>query len=75
MSYFEWVQNNMGYYWEKDEVWAKLKVIMDRAFSEVWEIYTAKKASLAESRRVNPRMAAYILAVSRVVKAMQLRGR
>ncbi len=75
VSYFEWVQNNMGYYWEKDEVWAKLKVIMDRAFSEVWEIYTAKKASLAESRRVNPRMAAYILAVSRVVKAMQLRGR
>ena len=66
VSYFEWVQNNMGYYWEKDEVFKKLKVIMDRAFSEVWQIYKTK--------RVNPRMAAYILAVDRVVKAMKLRG-
>lgn len=66
VSYFEWVQNNMGYYWEKDEVWAKLKVIMDKAFGEVWGVYTSKK--------VNPRMAAYILAVDRVVKAMKLLG-
>lgn len=66
VSYFEWVQNNMGYYWEKEEVFAKLKVIMDKAFGEVWQIYQAK--------RVNPRMAAYILAVDRVVKAMKLRG-
>ncbi len=67
VSYFEWAQNNMGYYWEKEEVFAKLKAIMDRAFKEVWQIYLSKK--------VNPRMAAYILAVQRVVKVMQLRGR
>ncbi|MDZ7586135.1 MAG: Glu/Leu/Phe/Val dehydrogenase [Patescibacteria group bacterium] len=66
VSYFEWVQNNMGYYWSKEEVFAKLKVIMDKAFGEVWSIYRAKK--------VNLRMAAYILAVDRVVKAMKLRG-
>jgi glutamate dehydrogenase/leucine dehydrogenase len=66
VSYFEWCQNNMGYYWEKEEVFSKLKVIMDKAFGEVWQIYQAKK--------VNPRMAAYILAVDRVVKAMKLRG-
>lgn len=67
VSYFEWVQNNMGYYWEKAEVFAKLKAIMDKAFSQVWQVYSRKK--------VNPRLAAYILAVDRVVKAMKLRGR
>ncbi len=67
VSYFEWAQNNMGYYWTKEEVWAKLKVLMDKAFADTWQIYTTKK--------VNPRMAAYILAVDRVVKAMKLRGR
>ncbi len=66
VSYFEWVQNNTGYYWEKEEVFTKLKKIMDKAFDEVWQIYQSKK--------VNPRMAAYILAVERVVKAMKLRG-
>ena len=73
VSYFEWCQNNMGYYWEKDEVFSKLKVIMDKAFMEVWQIYQTKK-SLSASRRINPRMAAYILAVDRVVKAMKMRG-
>jgi len=67
VSYFEWVQNNMGYYWGKEEVWAKLKKIMDRSFAEVWAIYQEKK--------VTPRMAAYILAVGRVVQAMKLLGR
>lgn len=66
VSYFEWCQNNMGYYWEKEEVFKKLKVIMDKAFREVWRIYQTKK--------VNPRMAAYILAVDRVVKTMKMRG-
>lgn len=66
VSYFEWVQNNTEYYWEKEEVFIKLKKIMDKAFNEVWAVY--------QKRRVTPRMAAYILAVERVVKAMKLRG-
>ena len=66
VSYFEWCQNNAGYYWTKTEVFAKLKAIMDRAFKDVWQIYTSK--------RVNPRLAAYILAVDRVVKALRLRS-
>lgn len=65
VSYFEWCQNNAGYYWTKDEVFKKLKAIMDESFDAVWKIYTDK--------RVNPRLAAYILAVDRVVKAMLLR--
>lgn len=65
VSYFEWVQNNMGYYWEEKEVFAKLKVIMDRAFDEMWEVY--------HSDTMTPRLAAYIKSVSRVVRAMKLR--
>ncbi|MDP4030941.1 MAG: Glu/Leu/Phe/Val dehydrogenase [Patescibacteria group bacterium] len=67
VSYFEWAQNNAGYYWTKADVFAKLKAIMDQSFKAVWQIYTSKK--------VNPRLAAYILAVDRVVQAMRLRGR
>jgi len=66
VSYFEWVQNNMGYYWEKEEVFAKLQKIMYQAFELVWSVYQNKK--------VNPRMAAYMVAVERVVTAMKLRG-
>jgi glutamate dehydrogenase/leucine dehydrogenase len=66
VSYFEWVQNNMGYYWEKEEVFEKLKKIMRDAFEKVWEMYSDNK--------VNPRMAAYMVSVDRVVKAMKLRG-
>ena len=66
-SYFEWVQNNMGYYWKKEEVFEKLKVIMDKAFMEVWTRYKERKTSL--------RMAAYMGAVDRVVKAMRLKGK
>jgi len=66
VSYFEWLQNNANDYWKKDEVFKKLKVIMDKAFGEVWKVY--------KKRKVNMRMAAYILAVNRVIKAMQLKG-
>lgn len=64
VSYFEWVQNLHGAVWEKAEVLAKLKVVMDRAFSEMWE----KHVSL----QVDLRMSAYANAVARVAEAMQL---
>lgn len=66
VSYFEWVQNLQGYYWTKKEVNEKLGVIMRQAFSRFWEKYQTLKA--------NPRMAAYAVAVDRVVKAMRIRG-
>lgn len=65
-SYFEWSQNLSGYYWQKDLVLERLEKVMERAFDEVWEISKDKKVDL--------RTAAYILAVSRVAKAMELRG-
>jgi glutamate dehydrogenase/leucine dehydrogenase len=66
VSYFEWVQNMYGLYWTADEVHDRLDKIMTKAFDEVYEIHVKQK--------VNMRMAAYMLAVQRVVEAMKLRG-
>ena len=66
VSYFEWVQNMKNEKWSKDKVFKRLKKIIDKAFLEMWKVY--------QKKTVNPRMAAYILAVDRVVKAMKLRG-
>ena len=67
VSYLEWVQNNMGYYWTEDEVNAKLKTIMSQSFAAV----LGKK----KEYDVSLRQAALFLGVERVVEAMQLRGR
>ncbi len=67
VSYFEQVQNAMNYVWTEEEVRAKLKEKMERAFAHVWE----------EKERYNTsvRLGAYALAVKRVAQAMQDRGR
>jgi glutamate dehydrogenase len=65
-SYFESVQNDMNFYWTREEVLEKLDTKMDQAFNGVLEM------SLKE--KVNMRDAAYMVAIDRVVKAMQLRG-
>jgi len=66
VSYFEWVQNSARYYWDENEVHQRLKKHMTKAFQAV----------LAESlkRKVNMRVAAYVVAVARVAEAMKLRG-
>ncbi len=65
-SYFEQVQCNMNYFWEKDEVLGKLDVKMTSAFLAVSE--------LARKRKIYMRDAAYVIAVNRVVEACQARG-
>ncbi|HEY3296353.1 MAG TPA: Glu/Leu/Phe/Val dehydrogenase [bacterium] len=65
-SYFEQVQSNMNYYWEKDEVLGKLDVAMTSAFIAVSE--------LARERKLYMRDAAYVIAVSRVAQACKDRG-
>ncbi len=65
-SYFEQVQSNMNYFWEKDEVLGKLDVKMTSAFQAVSE--------LARKQKVYMRDAAYIIAVSRVANACRDRG-
>ncbi len=64
VSYFEWVQNLQGYYWSKEDVFAKLKKIMDRAWQEMVDMKELKELA-------NMRMAAYAVSVDRVVKAMK----
>jgi glutamate dehydrogenase len=71
VSYFEWVQNLQNYYWEKEEVYAKLKKLMDTAFVSVW---TEFERLAKISKKATLRQAAYSLAVQRVVKAMKSRG-
>ncbi len=66
VSYFEWVQNNMGYYWTAEEVREKLQAKMIAAFGRVQE--TAKKHG------VDMRTGAYISALEHVNNVMKLRG-
>jgi len=71
VSYFEWVQNIGGYYWDRDDVYAKLDRIMTRSFKSVTD---TQKEYAGKGKKISPRMAAYIVAVGRVAAAMKLRG-
>lgn len=65
-SYFEQVQCNMNYFWDKDEVLSKLEYAMTKAFRAVYD--------LAKAENLYMRDAAYVIAVNRVVEAVKLRG-
>ena len=65
-SYFEGVQNDMNFYWTKKEVLDKLNDKMTQAFEGVYE--------MSQSQGVFMRDAAYMVAINRVAKAMELRG-
>jgi glutamate dehydrogenase len=65
-SYFEQVQSNMNYYWERDEVLGKLDVKMTNAFESVLE--------LAKKKKLGMRDAAYYIAVVRVAQTCKDRG-
>ena len=65
-SYFEGVQNDMNFYWTKKEVLEKLNDKMTQAFEGVYE--------MSQSQGVFMRDAAYMVAINRVAKAMELRG-
>jgi glutamate dehydrogenase (NAD(P)+) len=66
VSYFEWVQGNLSYFWSEREVKLKLRDIMDKAFYKVYEI--------SKDRKVDMRKAANILGIGRVAQAVKLRG-
>lgn len=66
VSYFEWVQNNQGYYWTEEEVNEKLREKLVKAFDNVY--------SLAEARKVDMRLAAYIVGIKRTAEAARYRG-
>ncbi len=66
VSYFEWVQDREGYFWNEQLVNGRLEEIMVNSFKDV--------VGFAEKHRVNNRVAAYMLAVDRVAFAVKLRG-
>lgn len=65
-SYFEWVQNLQGYYWTKEEVLTKLERLMKSTFDSFW--------TMKQETQTNGRIAAYLIAVKRVIDTMMLRG-
>ncbi len=66
VSYFEWVQNRGGYYWDEQTVNDRLKNIMVNSFRDVLK--------LSQQHKVNMRTAAYMVAISRVATVHRLRG-
>ena len=66
VSYFEWVQNNYGFYWTEEDTNERLRNIMINAFNEVYE--------MSKQQNVGMREAAYLVAVKRVADAMEIRG-
>jgi glutamate dehydrogenase (NAD(P)+) len=65
-SYFEWVQDRMGYFWTEAEVNQRLDLIMSDSFHDV--------LAYAQSQGVNNRIAAYMLAIDRVAATTKQRG-
>ncbi|AIC94636.1 NAD-specific glutamate dehydrogenase [Shouchella lehensis G1] len=66
VSYFEWVQNNQGFYWSAEEVEGKLQTVLVEAFDHIYQ--------LAKRRKVDMRLAAYMVGVRRMAEASRFRG-
>ena len=66
VSYFEWVQDRQGFFWRESEVNERLQDVMEHSFDQV--------VRYAELHKVNNRIAAYIVAIDRVARALKLRG-
>ncbi|MBG9448205.1 glutamate dehydrogenase [Cytobacillus firmus] len=66
VSYFEWVQNNQGYYWTEDEVTEKLEKVLVQAFDNVYKT--------SQQRKVNMRLAAYMVGAKKMSEASRFRG-
>lgn len=66
VSYFEWVQNNQGYYWTEEEVEQKLEKVLVKSFENVY--------TLSQTRRVDMRLAAYMVGVRKMAEASRFRG-
>lgn len=66
VSYFEWVQNNQGYYWTEDEVEGRLEKVMVQSFETIYQT--------ARNRKVDMRLAAYMTGVRKMAEASRFRG-
>lgn len=66
VSYFEWVQNRMGYYWPVERINNELEVAMNSAFDSVYDTYLQYNCPM--------RVAAFVIAIHRVSVASEIRG-
>lgn len=66
VSYFEWVQNNQGFYWSEEEVEEKLENMMVKSFNNIYE--------MSQNRRIDMRLAAYMVGVRKMAEASRFRG-
>lgn len=66
VSYFEWVQNRLGYFWTEERVNRRADRIMKLAFDNVYKVARQHKCSL--------RTAAYIVSIKKVADTSSLRG-
>jgi len=66
VSYFEWAQDRIGFFWKEREVNERLADVMRENFDAVWD--------LAQNHKVTLRTAAYMLAIRRVVDSLTTRG-
>lgn len=66
VSYFEWVQNNQGYYWTEESVESQLEDMLVKSFNNVY--------NTAEMRRVDMRLSAYMVGVRKMAEASRFRG-
>ncbi|MGM7723555.1 Glu/Leu/Phe/Val family dehydrogenase [Metabacillus sp. Hm71] len=66
VSYFEWVQNNQGYYWSEEEVDEKLRKVMVESFETIYQT--------SQAHQVDMRLAAYMVGIKKPAEASRLRG-
>ncbi|MBO0960511.1 Glu/Leu/Phe/Val dehydrogenase [Neobacillus sp. MM2021_6] len=66
VSYFEWVQNNQGYYWSEEEVHQKLAKVMIESFENIYQT--------AATHQVDMRLAAYMTGIKKAAEASRFRG-
>ncbi|KXZ16996.1 Glu/Leu/Phe/Val family dehydrogenase [Bacillus nakamurai] len=66
VSYFEWVQNNQGYYWSEAEVAEKLRSVMVHSFETIYQT--------SHTHKVDMRLAAYMTGIRKTAEAARFRG-
>ncbi|MFB4472609.1 Glu/Leu/Phe/Val dehydrogenase [Oceanobacillus caeni] len=66
VSYFEWVQNNQGYYWSEEEIADKLRKVMVDSFDSIYQ--------MSQRHKVDMRLAAYMVGIRKHAEASQYRG-
>ena len=71
VSYFEWAQNLGGYYWEEELVDERLAALMKSSFHNIWKRYSSLSKEFKNG--ISLRLAAYLLAVERILEAEKLR--